>query len=53
MNFMVKLLENKDLNKNLIINIIIVVNKLFKQVHYESIIKITILNTVRAFYQSI
>jgi len=45
MNFIMKLSESKNLNENSIINIMIVVNKLFKQVHYEFMNEITALDT--------
>ncbi len=45
--------ESKNLNKNSMINILIVVNKLFKQVHYESMSEITALDTAQVFYHAI
>ncbi len=45
MNFIMTVSESKNLNENSTINILIVVNKLFKQVHYESMSEITVLDT--------
>ncbi len=45
-NFIVQVPESKNLNENSTINIMMVVNKLSKQMHHESINEITILNTV-------
>ena len=53
MNFIMKLSESKNLNENSIINIMIVVNKLFKQVHYEFMNEITALDTAWVFYRSV
>ncbi len=53
MNFIMTVSESKNLNENLTINILIVVNRLFKQVHYESMSEITALNTAWVFYHAI
>ena len=53
MNFIVTISESKNLNENSTINILIVVNKLSKQVHYESMSEITALDTARVFYHAI
>ncbi len=53
MNFIMKLSESKNLNENSIINIMIVVNKLFKQVHYKFMNEITALDTAWVFYRSV
>jgi len=45
MNFIMTVFESKNLNENSTINILIVVNKLFKQVHYKSMSEITVLDT--------
>ncbi len=53
MNFIVGLSESKDLNENSVTNIMMIVNRLSKQVHYELMTGMTTLNTARAFYRSI
>jgi len=53
MNFIVTVPESKDLNENSTINILIVVNRLSKQVHYEPMSGITVLDTARVFYRAI
>ncbi len=53
MNFIVTVSESKNLNENSTINILIVVNRLFKQVHYESMSEITALDTAWVFYRAI
>jgi len=53
MNFIVTVSESKNLNENSTINILIVVNRLSKQVHYESMSEITALNTAWVFYRAI
>ncbi len=53
MNFIMTVSESKNLNENLTINILIVVNRLSKQVHYESMSEITALNTAWVFYRAI
>jgi len=53
MNFIMTVSESKNLNENLTINILIVVNRLSKQVHYKSMSEITALNTARVFYRAI
>jgi len=53
MNFIVTVSESKNLNENSTINILIVVNRLSKQVHYESMSEITALDTARVFYRAI
>jgi len=53
MNFIVTVSESKDLNGNSAINILIVVNRLSKQVHYEPMSGITALDTARVFYRAI
>jgi len=53
MNFIVTVSESKNLNGNSTINILIVVNRLSKQVHYESMSEITALDTARVFYRAI
>ncbi len=53
MNFIVTVSESKDLNENSTINILIVVNRLSKQVHYEPMSEITALDTARVFYRAI
>jgi len=53
MNFIMTVSESKNLNENSTINILIVVNKLFKQVHYESMSEITVLDTAWVFYHAI
>ncbi len=53
MNFIMTVSESKNLNENSTINILIVVNKLSKQVHYEPMSEITALDTARVFYHAI
>ncbi len=53
MNFIMTVSESKNLNENSMINILIVVNKLSKQVHYKSMSEITVLDTARVFYHAI
>ena len=53
MNFIIKLLKSKNLNENSITNIIIIINKLLKQIHHEFINEIIILNIVEVFYRLI
>ncbi len=53
MNFIMTVSESKNLNENLTINILIVVNRLSKQVHYKSMSEITALNTAQVFYHAI
>jgi len=53
MNFIVTVSESKNLNGNSTINILIVVNRLSKQVHYEPMSEITVLDTARVFYRAI
>ncbi len=53
MNFIMTVFESKNLNENLTINILIVVNRLSKQVHYKSMSEITALDTARVFYCAI
>jgi len=53
MNFIVTVSESKNLNENSIINILIVVNRLSKQVHYKSMSEITALDTAQVFYHAI
>ncbi len=53
MNFIIKLLKSKNLNENSITNIIIIINKLLKQIHHEFINEIIILNIVEVFYHLI
>jgi len=53
MDFIVAVSESKDLNGNSAINILIVVNRLSKQVHYEPMSEITALDTARVFYRAI
>jgi len=53
MNFIMTVSESKNLNENLTINILIVVNRLSKQVHYESMSEITALDTAQVFYHAI
>jgi len=53
MNFIVTVPESKDLNENSAINILIVVDRLSKQVHYEPMSGITALDTARVFYRAI
>ncbi len=53
MNFIVTVSESKNLNENSTINILIVVNRLSKQVHYESMSEITALDTAWVFYHAI
>ncbi len=53
MNFIMTVSESKNLNENLMINILIVMNRLFKQVHYESMSEITALDTAWVFYHAI
>ncbi len=53
MNFIVTVSESKNLNENSTINILIVVNRLSKQVHYESMSEITALDTAQVFYHAI
>ncbi len=53
MNFIMTVFESKNLNENSIINIMIIMNRLFKQVHYEFINEVTALNTAQVFYRSV
>ncbi len=53
MNFIMTVSESKNLNENSIINILIVVNRLSKQVHYEPMSEITALDTAWVFYHAI
>ncbi len=53
MNFIMTVFKSKNLNENSTINILIVVNKLFKQVHYKSMSEITVLDTAQIFYHAI
>ncbi len=53
MNFIMTVSESKNLNGNSTINILIVVNRLSKQVHYESMSEITALDTAQVFYHAI
>jgi len=53
MNFIMTVSESKNLNENSTINILIVMNRLFKQVHYESMSEITALDTAWVFYRAI
>ncbi len=53
MNFIMTVSESKNLNENSTINILIVVNRLSKQVHYESMSEITALDTAWVFYRAI
>ncbi len=53
MNFIMTVSESKNLNENLTINILIIVNRLSKQVHYESMSEITVLDTAQVFYHAI
>ncbi len=53
MNFIMTVSESKNLNENSTINILIVVNRLSKQVHYESMSEITVLDTAWVFYCAI
>ncbi len=53
MNFIMTVSESKNLNENSTINILIVMNRLFKQVHYESMSEITALDTAWVFYHAI
>ncbi len=53
MNFIMTVSESKNLNENSTINILIVMNRLSKQVHYESMSEITALNTAQVFYRAI
>ena len=43
--------ESKNLNENLIINILMIVDKLLKQTHYEFMSKIITLNIANFFYR--
>ncbi len=52
-NFIMTVSESKNLNENSTINILIVVNKLSKQVHYEFMSEITALDTAWVFYHAI
>ncbi len=45
--------ESKNLNENSTINILIVMNRLFKQVHYKFMSEITALDTAQVFYYAI
>jgi len=53
MDFIVAVPESKNLNGNSTTNILIVVNRLSKQVHYEPMSGITALDTARVFYRAI
>ena len=53
LNFIVSLLESKNLHENSIINILIIINRLFKQVHYEVMFEISVKNMTRTFYRVI
>jgi len=53
MDFIVAEPESKDLNENSATNILIVVDRLSKQVHYEPMSEITALDTARVFYRAI
>ncbi len=53
MDFIVTVSESKNLNGNSAINILVVVDRLSKQVHYEPMSGITALDTARVFYRAI
>ena len=53
LDFIVGLPESINIHGNSVINILIVIDRLFKQVHYEAMSEISTKNTARAFYRAI
>ena len=46
LNFIVSLFKNKDIHENSIINILIIINRLFKQIYYEIMSEISTKNII-------